>query len=94
VDFWLGQFGTRHNDDEAFRRGERMGQVKFDALIFFPWDGRSPVSHPTCEVPFPPGRSGEYRKGMTPARPLYQDVRGSGWILKPRESGSVIGADR
>ena len=23
---------------------------------FFPWDGRSPVSHPTCDVPFPPRR--------------------------------------
>ena len=23
---------------------------------FFPWDGWSPVSHPTCDVPFPPRR--------------------------------------
>jgi len=38
---------------------------------FFPLDGRSPVSHPTCEVPFPPRRSGEYRKGIIPARQLY-----------------------
>jgi hypothetical protein len=51
--------------------------------------GRSPVSHPTCDVPFPSMRSGEYWKVMIPARPLYQGVRGSVW-----ESGSVIGADR
>jgi len=53
------------------------------------------VSHPTCEVPFPPRRSGEYRKGMIPARPLY--TRGAGdrfGIPNPRQSGSVIGADR
>jgi hypothetical protein len=56
--------------------------------------GRSPVSHPTCDVPLPPRRTGEYRKGMIPVRPLYQGVRGSVWIPKPRESGSVIGADR
>ena len=50
---------------------------------FFPLDGRSPVSHPTCEVPFPPRRSGEYRKGMIPARPLYQGACGSVWDPEP-----------
>jgi len=51
--------------------------------LFFPLDGRSPVSHPTCEVPFPPRRSGEYRKGMIPARPLYQGGCGSVWDPEP-----------
>jgi hypothetical protein len=64
------------------------------SLPFFPWDGRSPVSHPTCDVPFPPRRPGEYWKGMIPDRPLYQGVRGFVWDPKPRESGSVIWADR
>ena len=41
------------------------GGVRFP--YFFPLDGRSPVSHPTCEVPFPPRRSGEYWKGMIPS---------------------------
>jgi hypothetical protein len=50
---------------------------------FFSLDGRSPVSHPTCEVPFPPRRSGEYRKGMMPARPLYQGGCGSVWDPEP-----------
>jgi hypothetical protein len=27
-------------------------------VVFFTWDGRSPVSHPTCDVPFPPRRTG------------------------------------
>jgi hypothetical protein len=45
--------------------------------------GRSPVSHPTCEVPFPPRRSGEYRKGMIPARPWYQGGWGSVWDPEP-----------
>ena len=36
-------------------------------------------------VPFPPRRSGEYpsQKGMIPARPLYQGVRGSVWDPEP-----------
>ena len=44
----------------------------------FPWDGRdgrSPVSHPTCDVPFPPRRSGRYRKGMISAHSSCQGVR-------------------
>ena len=28
---------TRHDDDEAIRRGERMGRVGFDSRTFFPW---------------------------------------------------------
>ena len=32
----LGQLGTRHDDDKAIRRGERMGRVGFDSRIFFP----------------------------------------------------------
>ena len=61
MDSGLGQFGTRHDDDEApqaFRRGEHMGRVGFDPPSFFPLDGRSPVSHPTRDVPFPPRRTG------------------------------------
>ena len=57
------------------------GGVQFP--YFFPLDGRSPVSHPTCEVPFPPRRSGEYRKGLIPARPLYQGGCGSVWDPEP-----------
>ena len=37
VDSWLGQLGTRHDDDEAFRRGERMGRVGFDSRTLSPW---------------------------------------------------------
>ena len=44
---------------------------------------RSPVSHPKCEVPFPPRRSGEYRNGLIPARPLYQGGWGSVWDPEP-----------
>ncbi len=78
----------RHDDDEAFRRGERMGRVGFDSRVSPPLDGRSPVSHPTCEVtfppvPFPPRRSGEYWQGMIPARPLYQGGCGSVWDPEP-----------
>ena len=83
MDSWLGQFGTRHDDDEAFLLSKHMGRVGFDARIFFPRDGRSPVSHPTCEVPFPPRRSGEYRKGLIPARPLYQGGWRSFWDPEP-----------
>jgi hypothetical protein len=60
----------------SLRRGERWagwGSIP----VFFSLDGRSPVSHPPCEVPFPPRRSGEYRTGMIPDRPLYQRGWGS-----------------
>jgi len=54
---------------------------------FFPWffphstcdGGRSPLSNPTCDVPFPPRRTGRYRKGMISAHPSYQVVRRSVW---------------
>jgi len=59
------------------------GPVGVRFPYFFPLDGRSPVYHPTCEVPFPPRRSGEYWKGMIPARPLYQGGCGSVWDPEP-----------
>ena len=63
------------------------GGVRFP--YFFPLVGRSPVSHPTCEVPFPPRRSGKYRKGMVPARRLYQGGCGSVWDPEPsKERGA------
>jgi hypothetical protein len=46
---------------QAFRRGEHMGRVVFDPRSFFP----GTAGHPcltlltTCNVPFPPRRSGE-----------------------------------
>jgi len=73
----------------VFRRGEHMGRVGFDPHSFFPWDGRSPVFHPTCDVPFPPRRTGEYRKGKISASPLYQGVRRS--ALDPETSRERIG---
>ena len=57
-------------------RGRRVG---FDLRSFPPLDSMSPVSHPTCDVHFPPSRPAEYRKGMIPARPLFQGFRGSVW---------------
>ena len=43
---------------------------------FFSWHGRSPVSHPMRNVPFPPRRSGEHRKGTIPARPYATRTNG------------------
>jgi hypothetical protein len=74
---------------QAFCRGQHMGRVGFDPRSFFPWDGRSPVSHPTCDVPCPPRRTGEYRKGMISASPLYPGVRRSVW--DPETSRERIG---
>jgi hypothetical protein len=71
---------------QAFRRGEHMGRVGFDPRSFFPRDGRSPLSHPTCDVPFPLRRSGEY---WNSARPLYQGFRGSVW--DPETSRERVG---
>ena len=45
--------------------------------VVFPWHGRPPVSHPTCDISFPPRRTGEYWKAMIPVRPLYRGVRRS-----------------
>jgi len=47
------------------------------------------VSHPTCDVPFPPRRPGKYWKGMIPARPLYQEFRRSVW--DPETSRERVG---
>jgi hypothetical protein len=47
---------------QAFRRGEHLGRVGFDPRSFFPRDGRSSVSHPTSDVPFPPRRTGICRQ--------------------------------
>jgi len=66
----------REEAPQAFRRGEHMGRVGFDPRSFFRWHGRSPVCHPTCDVPFPPRRSGEHRKGMIPARPYATRTNG------------------
>jgi len=46
---------------------------------FFPWDGRSPVPHRKCDIPFPPRCTGRYRKRTISARPSYQGVRRSVW---------------
>jgi hypothetical protein len=83
MDSWLGEFGTRH-DNEAFHRGDAWAGWGSIPVFFFPgWQDDVGSSHPTCEVPFPPRRSGEYRKGMIPARPLYQGGCGSVWDPEP-----------
>jgi hypothetical protein len=64
------------------------GGVRFP--YFFSLDGRSPVSHPTCEAPFPRRRSGLV--SSRPARCTRGAVDRFG-IPNPRKSGSVIGAD-
>jgi hypothetical protein len=40
------------------------------------------LSHTHTHVPFPPRRTGRYRKGMISARPSYQGVRRSVWNLE------------
>jgi hypothetical protein len=74
---------------QASRRGEHMDRMGFDPCSFFLWEGRSPVSHLTCDVSFRPRRTGEYRKGMISARHLYQGVRRSVW--DPKTSRERIG---
>jgi hypothetical protein len=74
IDSWMGQFGTRHDDDDArpLLREERVTPRGERAMR-----------------PFPPRRTGEYRKGMILARPLYQGVRRSVW--DPETSRKWIG---
>jgi hypothetical protein len=70
-----------------------MGRVGFDPRIFSP--GRKPVSHPTCSRPFPSQETRRILERDDPGPPVVP--RGQGiWfgIPTPRESGSVIGADR
>ncbi len=64
----LGREGAlrRHRRYAVGETWDRWGSIP---VVLFPWDGRSPVSHPTYAVPFPPRRIGEYRKGMISARP-------------------------
>jgi len=72
----LGREGAlrRHRRYAVGETWDRWGSIP---VVLFPWDGRSPVSHPTYAVPFPPRRIGRYRKGMIWARPSYQGVRRS-----------------
>ena len=69
--------------------------------------GRSPAYHLTCDIPFPPRRTGRYWKRIISARPSHQGVRRSVWNPEtfahgrrhvPRgapslRSGYVIGTD-
>ena len=95
----------RKNGIRSLQRSERSCNFELigKSCFFRPFTSfsRSPVSHPTCEVPFPPRRSGEYRKGITaPARCiLYQGVRGSVWDPEPSRErvgdwGSCAGVER
>ena len=88
----------RKNGIRSLQRSERSCNFELigKSCFFRPFTSfsRSPVSHPTCEAPFPPRRSGEYRNGVIPDA---RCARGSGnrfGIPNPRKSGSVIGADR
>jgi hypothetical protein len=67
----------------ALRHGGNLGRLGFDIHSFPPWDGRSPVSHPACDIPFPPSRTGIYRKLMISAHPSYQGVKRSESVWDP-----------
>jgi hypothetical protein len=65
----------RHRRSAVGNTWARWGSIP---VVFFPGMAGHPcptLSHPTCDVPFPPRRTGEYRKGMISARPSYQGVR-------------------
>ena len=79
VDSWQGQLGPRHDDDEAFRRGERMGRVGFDSRIFFPWL----AGHPCLTLRAMSLSLQGAANIMIPARPLYQVGCGSVWDPEP-----------
>ena len=48
--------------------------VSLSLFLYLSWD-----KYLTCDVPFPPRRTGRFRKGMISARPSYQVVKSSGW---------------
>ena len=64
-------------------QAKHMGRVGFDPRSFPPGTA-GPFSHPTCDVPFPPRRPGEYWQLMFPARPLYRAPGGQGIGLGSR----------
>ena len=67
---------------QAFRLGNKWAGWGLIPILFpLAWQVARVSS--TRDVPFPPRRPGEYRKGMLPARPLYQGVRGSVWDPEP-----------
>jgi len=74
--------------------GTTWGRVGFGARSFFRWMAGHPVSHPTCDVPFLPRRTGRYWKGMISALQSYQRVRRSVWDpenLRPRVEARPTG---
>ena len=93
MDSWLGQLGTRHDDDEAFRRGEQW--AGWGSIPVFP---PGMAGHPCLTLRARSlslqGDPANIRKGCSrPAR----CTGGAGdrfGIPHPRKSGSVIGADR
>jgi len=67
--------------------------ARCDTRIFFPLDVSSPVSHPMCDVPFPPRRAISERDD--PGPDVVPGGQGIGLGSRTLErAGSVIGADR
>jgi len=94
VGSWLGQLGTRHGDDEAFRREERMGRVGFDT--FSPWMEGHPSRCLTLRGRslYLQGDPANIGKGWSRPARCTRGAEDRFGIPNPRKSGSVIGADR
>jgi hypothetical protein len=91
METWLGQSGMQLNSpfsrERATPRVYAQGSPSSNeratlrgmqrALMRHRWGqhGRSSVSHPTCDIPFPLRRTGIYWKGMISARPSCQGSR-------------------
>jgi hypothetical protein len=78
MDSWLGQFGTRHDDDEALLRVQHIGRVGFDASIFAPWDLQVTLVPPYVRRPFPSKEIRRISERDDPGPPVVPGGQGIG----------------
>ena len=65
--FYMGNIYVEGGNKPTLCRGGNMDLVGVDTHSFVPWDDRSPPCPTLRDVPFPPRRTGRYRKGMISA---------------------------
>ena len=77
VDSWLGRLGTRHDDDEAFRRGERWAGWGSIPVFFSPGWQVTRVS-PCVRGPFPSKEIRPISERDDPGPPVVPGGQGIG----------------
>jgi hypothetical protein len=90
MDSWLGRFGTQHDDDEAFCRGEHMGGVRCPYFFSLGWQVTR-VS-PYGRGPFPSKEIRRISERDDPGPPVVPGgLTGLGSVWDPEPSKERVG---